>query len=197
MPVLTLKRIKACENMVRYSDLSLNERTMIQKNYAAIYPTANLEILVSILENIDPLTDFNSISNERYICNKTVSRQVLEKWVNAHWIDNHECVIDQSIKFGIGVGYNRTCCYCDIQLFEHNHTIDHIIASSIGGNNTHWNKTPCCFDCNKDKGNKTLEQWAAHIEKSRKGLYRIFNIRKMIDYRNQNQKKMTRHTLAL
>lgn len=47
------------------------------------------------------------------------------------------------------------CLYCDS---EKDLTIDHVIPSSRGGNNTWQNLATCCKHCNETKDNKTPEE---------------------------------------
>lgn len=51
-----------------------------------------------------------------------------------------------------------TCQYCQKILSHKQVTIDHIIPRSKGGVSNFNNCVVCCFDCNKRKGNKMLEQ---------------------------------------
>lgn len=47
------------------------------------------------------------------------------------------------------------CGYCGS---KKNLTIDHIIPKSKGGTNSWTNLVTCCYNCNRAKGNKTLEE---------------------------------------
>lgn len=40
-------------------------------------------------------------------------------------------------------------------------TLDHIIPHSQGGSDDMENLVTACWSCNRDKGNRTIEQWAA------------------------------------
>lgn len=50
------------------------------------------------------------------------------------------------------------CMYCGIALSKSHITIDHVIPTSQGGENTWRNCVSCCFECNSKKGNRTPEQ---------------------------------------
>lgn len=50
---------------------------------------------------------------------------------------------------------NHTCAYCGS---NKNLTVDHIYPKSKGGKNEWENLITCCFKCNSDKGDRTLEQ---------------------------------------
>lgn len=52
------------------------------------------------------------------------------------------------------------CAYCGADIKTDYH-IDHIIPISRGGGNGMDNITLSCPACNRAKGNKTLEEWAA------------------------------------
>lgn len=50
---------------------------------------------------------------------------------------------------------NYTCGYCGS---KKNLTVDHIYPKSKGGQNKWENLMTCCFQCNAQKGDKTIEQ---------------------------------------
>lgn len=50
------------------------------------------------------------------------------------------------------------CQYCSIQLTSKSATIDHVIPQSKGGRGTWENTVCCCQDCNRRKGNKSVEK---------------------------------------
>jgi 5-methylcytosine-specific restriction endonuclease McrA len=50
---------------------------------------------------------------------------------------------------------NYTCCYCRA---TENLTLDHILPSSRGGEDTWENLCSCCGSCNVKKGNKTPQE---------------------------------------
>jgi hypothetical protein len=59
----------------------------------------------------------------------------------------------------------KYCCYCGVQLlFASRTTKEHLVPKSWGGNGTALNKKPCCFSCNRDRGNKPLSLWLAELE---------------------------------
>jgi 5-methylcytosine-specific restriction endonuclease McrA len=57
------------------------------------------------------------------------------------------------------------CCYCG-RLIKSPliKTSEHLVPKSKGGNNTHYNKRPCCSVCNKWRGNKPLENFKSEIK---------------------------------
>lgn len=67
-------------------------------------------------------------------------------------------------------GYRCSYCGC-----EKNLTIDHIIPSSRGGDNSWENLTSCCISCNTKKGNKTPEEANMQLRKPAKApLNRVY-----------------------
>lgn len=57
----------------------------------------------------------------------------------------------------------HTCQYCGYA--GPNLTIDHVIPSSKGGQNTWQNLVTSCLECNNCKDNRTPEEWAAALKK--------------------------------
>lgn len=59
------------------------------------------------------------------------------------------------------------CCYYCRRKFSPviKKTKDHLVAKDLGGFDIEENYVDCCFDCNQWKGNKTLEQWLAIVQK--------------------------------
>lgn len=55
------------------------------------------------------------------------------------------------------------CCYCGCELTIKIYTKDHLVAKSKGGNNLKANKRACCYGCNMEKGNMSLEEYAEKI----------------------------------
>jgi len=53
---------------------------------------------------------------------------------------------------------NGLCQYCHAPLTMKNFTVDHVVPSSRGGNNSWTNKVCCCATCNAKKGSQTLEE---------------------------------------
>lgn len=51
------------------------------------------------------------------------------------------------------------CYYCGWELSLKNRTVDHVHPVSKKGNSDFENLVPCCSDCNKRKGFKTLEEF--------------------------------------
>ena len=49
---------------------------------------------------------------------------------------------------------DEKCHYCKAKLGRDNHTVDHIVPLSKGGEDSGWNKVPACVRCNSRKGNK-------------------------------------------
>lgn len=58
------------------------------------------------------------------------------------------------------------CAYCG-QSYRLNHyrqfTIDHVLPVAQGGTKDRSNLVGCCYLCNRAKGNRTPQQWAADI----------------------------------
>lgn len=52
------------------------------------------------------------------------------------------------------------CCYCGQQIkWPLKYTVEHLVPKSKGGNNTLYNKRPCCHVCNCERGNSDLIQY--------------------------------------
>ena len=68
------------------------------------------------------------------------------------------------IKLWIATG--KQCSYCDVVMTEQPDP-DHVVPLSRGGRNDLGNIVPCCHQCNGDKCDLTLEEWA--IERMRLG----------------------------
>lgn len=43
--------------------------------------------------------------------------------------------------------------------------LDHVVPRSKGGDGSASNLAPCCYDCNRDKGNKDVDTWRASRKK--------------------------------
>lgn len=55
-----------------------------------------------------------------------------------------------------------TCHYCGIGLEVGQGTFDHIVPFDRGGSNSDDNIVRCCITCNREKFNKTPEEFRAH-----------------------------------
>jgi 5-methylcytosine-specific restriction endonuclease McrA len=60
---------------------------------------------------------------------------------------------------GIMVRDRNTCQYCSKRIHHEDATLDHVMPQSRGGKNTWENLVACCRKCNRDKGNRTPEEW--------------------------------------
>jgi len=57
------------------------------------------------------------------------------------------------------------CFYCGIEILtKWEHTYDHFIPLSRGGENDFSNLVECCKKCNSDKADKIIEEWLPEIE---------------------------------
>jgi 5-methylcytosine-specific restriction endonuclease McrA len=54
------------------------------------------------------------------------------------------------------------CQYCGS---KHRLTIDHVIPTSKGGENTWTNLVACCWDCNNKKGDRTPGEWGHQLKR--------------------------------
>lgn len=61
--------------------------------------------------------------------------------------------------------YDGMCAYCKIARGD---TQDHVIPLSRGGRHEESNVVPACMRCNMAKGNRTPEEWAAGVPKTRR-----------------------------
>jgi len=63
------------------------------------------------------------------------------------------------------------CCYCGTHITLSKHrTVEHLVPLSKGGTNRNYNKRPCCYGCNRDRGNKSYDDWLERLEKEEKDL---------------------------
>lgn len=53
---------------------------------------------------------------------------------------------------------NYSCLYCGKSLTPYQITLDHIVPKSKGGSNSYENCVSSCIDCNREKGQKSLEE---------------------------------------
>lgn len=58
--------------------------------------------------------------------------------------------------------FNWRCVYCGAPLSPDTVTKDHITPQSAGGSNARSNIVASCFRCNRDKGDRTPEEWQPH-----------------------------------
>lgn len=68
---------------------------------------------------------------------------------------------------------NHTCMYCGA---KEQLTIDHVIPSSKGGDNTWENLTTACIDCNLRKGNKLLRETTMVLRRIPKSPFNHINL---------------------
>lgn len=57
--------------------------------------------------------------------------------------------------------FHGRCGYCGIAHAEL--TVDHVVPTSKGGGNALSNLMPACLDCNRLKGNLTVEEFRARL----------------------------------
>ena len=55
--------------------------------------------------------------------------------------------------------FHWKCVYCGRDLDEQTVTRDHVMPVSAGGSNGKENIVAACFQCNRDKGDRTPEEW--------------------------------------
>lgn len=77
------------------------------------------------------------------------------------------------------------CIYCKRKLKKPSRnsrgrtkTIDHIVPKSKGGNNSDYNKVPCCAKCNINKNSLTLEEWKKQLQITLHSINRLLEITK-------------------
>jgi len=58
---------------------------------------------------------------------------------------------------------NYTCHYCGSKVTKDNATLDHIVPSSRGGDNSKENLVTSCLDCNAIKSGRTFEEAAPDL----------------------------------
>lgn len=56
------------------------------------------------------------------------------------------------------------CAYCGVELDIGQGTFDHAIPLDRGGPNANYNLNRCCYTCQREKGTKTPEEYAAYKE---------------------------------
>lgn len=59
------------------------------------------------------------------------------------------------------------CAYCGAELTLASMTADHVMPKARGGGNGLANLLPACHECNRDKGQQTLEQWRRRIGRAK------------------------------
>lgn len=71
---------------------------------------------------------------------------------------------------------DRRCSYCDVMVTQPDP--DHVVPISRGGRNGIENILPCCQQCNGDKGDMTLTEWAEYrVRKNKQPVRTSFNHR--------------------
>lgn len=60
---------------------------------------------------------------------------------------------------------NYTCHYCGCKVTKDNATLDHVVPSSRGGDNSKENLVTSCLDCNAIKSGRTFEEAAPDLLK--------------------------------
>jgi 5-methylcytosine-specific restriction endonuclease McrA len=61
------------------------------------------------------------------------------------------------------------CYYCRRRVQVRELTMDHIVPVTRGGRSHKGNLVPCCKDCNSSKKYLLPVEWAAHLERLRRG----------------------------
>lgn len=64
--------------------------------------------------------------------------------------------------------FGRRCAYCSTATSRTEIQPDHVYSISRGGRNDYGNLLPACGECNADKRDLSLEEWAA--DRERRGL---------------------------
>ena len=82
----------------------------------------------------------------------------LAQKVNASPSKQNRKSISKSLRFKIFARDGFTCRYCGKDSSEQTLEIDHILPVCQGGGNDEENLITSCFDCNRGKAGKTIEQ---------------------------------------
>ncbi|MGK3945583.1 HNH endonuclease signature motif containing protein, partial [Streptomyces caeruleatus] len=67
--------------------------------------------------------------------------------------------LSRNLRLQIYIRDKQECFYCRTRLYISDFTIDHIIPVSNDGKSIWTNMVVSCVDCNKDKANKSLEEF--------------------------------------
>ena len=91
--------------------------------------------------------------------------KILEKHSLADFIPNDDgssrCGLEEAKKkSAIYEKCSGRCVYCDASVGKHQFQVDHIQPSSKGGSNKIDNLVVACVDCNRNKNNRPLEEFA-------------------------------------
>jgi 5-methylcytosine-specific restriction endonuclease McrA len=73
-------------------------------------------------------------------------------------------------KYNIALRDENTCQYCGRVCGKASRTVDHVVPTSIGGQNSFENCVLACKRCNNNKGDKTLKQAGLKLLKKPKSL---------------------------
>ena len=60
--------------------------------------------------------------------------------------------------------YDGHCAYCGRKISFDDMSIDHLLAVSKGGTDDVDNLIPCCYLCNHQKDNMSVEEFRAYLE---------------------------------
>ena len=67
--------------------------------------------------------------------------------------------IRAQLRRDVCASYGSLCAYCGIRVRLAVGTVDHYLATALGGDNDPANLRWCCEPCNNKKGGMTPEEW--------------------------------------
>ena len=71
--------------------------------------------------------------------------------------------IKPSIRNAIRERDNCQCCYCGKYVPKKKRSLDHVIARSLGGDDTPDNLVLTCISCNSQKKDRTLDEYTEYL----------------------------------
>ncbi len=111
---------------------------------------------------------------------------------------HHTCSVSGKRVLPFVKNTDQPCCYCGEKLHGINHSFDHLIPKSKGGNHSTENLKDCCKGCNVEKGNKYLQQFYHHVYNTKpknefeitRRLRMLHNIKKLIEQTMQHGSRL-------
>jgi 5-methylcytosine-specific restriction endonuclease McrA len=103
----------------------------------------------------------HSAANPELVATRQIRRKQQEQEVGDLSRDEKEAIFNRKRRIQQG-----RCYYCQQALTANGGELDHMHPICKGGTNTDFNLVAACFSCNREKHNKTIDEYRLWMRKN-------------------------------